>query len=306
MEWTPVVIEALKCPSCGAPAPLGGWPLAPCSFCGSTRATGGLDPGSHAPRGAPRIDIGGRRYALLGLLARGERSDVFLGKRDARLTEMVVIKLLRDREDAASLAAEWRAIEALERSEVRGAEYFTGLLPQRVAHGLASTSRGARPGSVFRWRSGFQHTLEDVRAAHPRGVDPRTGVWIWKRTLELLGWVHRSGWLHGNLLPAHVLVHPRDHGVVFTGWSHAERASDPSTDLRMTARSLIHVLGGDPVRGTLPLSVPEPLSVLLSRHADPDARGRSEDAWDLLERVGDAGREAYGPPAYHRLDMPGW
>ena len=304
MEGSPVVIQALKCPSCGAPAPLGGWPLAPCAFCGSTLASDVRDLASHAPEDAPRIDLGGRRYALLGLLARGERSDVFLGKRDARLTEMVVVKLLRDREDEASLAAEWRAIEALERSEIQGAEYFTTLLPQRVAHGLASTRRGARFASVFRWRSGFQHTLEDVRAAHPGGVDPRTGVWIWKRTLELLGWVHRSGWVHGNLLPAHVLVHPRDHGVLFAGWSRATRSADVAPDVAATARSLIHVLGGDPARGTLPLSVPEPLGVLLSRHADPD--DRTEDAWQLLERVGAAGREAYGPPAYHRLDMPGW
>jgi hypothetical protein len=301
-----VVIEALRCPSCGAPAPLGGWPLAPCAFCGSTLAADTKDLASNAPKGAPRIDLGGRRYALLGLLARGERTDVFLGKRDARLTEMVVVKLLRDSEDAASLVTEWRAIEMLERSEIQGAEYFTTLLPQRVSHGRARTSLGVRLGSVFRWRSGFQHNLEDVRAAHPRGVDPRTGVWIWKRALELLGWVHRSRWVHGNLLPAHVLVHPRDHGVVFTGWGRAARSTETGADITAMARSVIHVLGGDPSRATLPFAVPEPLGVLLSQHADPQASDRSEDAWELLERVGAAGRAAYGPPAYHRLEMPGW
>ncbi|MBI3722437.1 zinc ribbon domain-containing protein [bacterium] len=339
-------IEVLKCPSCAAPVPPEARGLVACSYCGSTlsgmpESTPG--PGADVPdlaaerwndRGLPRVGVAGRLYVLLGKLGEGDGSDVFLARRDALLTEMVVLKVARALADQDLLDREWSALEALSRSEAKGSDYFSGLLPQRVGHGPLARADGlARKASVFRWRSGFQHTLEDVRAAFPDGVDPRTAVWMWKRVLELLGWVHASGWAHGAVLPRHVLVHPRDHGIVLCGWSSAARAdarepvaalsararpfytdelwagAPPSRagDIAMSARSMIHVMGGDPVRGTLPLAVPEPLGVLLATCADPsEPRSVIDDTWELLERVAAAARAAFGEPKFQAFKMPGW
>lgn len=68
------------------------------------------------------------------------------------------------------------------------------------------------------------HALEDVRRAYPNGVDPRASVWIWKRLLELLGWVHRAGYTHGAVIPHHLILHAKDHGVVLAGWSSVVRS----------------------------------------------------------------------------------
>jgi hypothetical protein len=341
-------IEVHKCPSCAAPVPPGTSPLVACAYCGSTLSNvpaatwsspkGPLPPDPAAERwddhALPRLGVAGRLYVLLGLLGRGESCDVFLARRDSRLTEMVVIKVLRALSDRDLLEREWRTLEALSKSDAKGSDYFATLLPQRVGHGPVATPDGlARKASVFRWRSGFQHTLEEVFDAHPHGIDPRTAVWMWKRVLELLGWVHKSGWIHGAILPQHVLVHPRDHGVVLAGWSCASRAGtsdrlpatsaaarafypedawssgtvSPAIDIAMTARCFIRALGGDPARGTLPLSVPEPLGVLLATHADPsESADRTDDAWTLLERVGEAGKLVYGEPRHHPFVMPGW
>ena len=320
-------MEVLKCPNCGGPLPIeaaGG--TVTCAYCnhvvtGVPAAAWGtgsvLDTGTGDPSDArrPRAWVGAHRYVILGRLARGTASDVFLARRDARLTEQVVIHIVRAIADGETLARAWRTLEALHESSTQGAEYFTLLLPQPVALGpLTRDGRDPRPAAVYRWRSGFVHTLADVARAYPDGVDPRAAVWMWRRALEVLGWGHRSGYAHGAVLPEHLLVHPRDHGVVLVGWSHAERHAErhggasratPAADITAATRTLVGVLGGDPERATLPTAVPGPLADLLVTHADPGARqGRTDDAWELMERVASAARTAYGPPTYLPFTMP--
>jgi hypothetical protein len=279
-----------------------------------------------------RIELAGQRFAVLGRLAQGESTEVFLARTDRRLSERVVLKVLRAPGDADLLTREWTALEALHQSDAQGAPYFTLLLPQPVAHGLATLADGGTSlATAFRWRSGFVHTLDDVCRVYPRGVEPKVGVWLWKRLLELLGWVHRAGFAHGALVPRHLLVHPKDHGVVLCGWSCARRwgLGDPlparvaearecypealwqggpstvETDLAMAARCVIRALGGEAGRGEPPRSTPEPLARLLRAHARLEV-GRAADAWELKEQVVAAAREALGHTGYQPLHMPGW
>lgn len=258
---------------------------------------------------------------------------MFLARRDSRLTELVVLKVARALSDADLVAREFEVISELHGSEAQGAEHFSRLLPQPVMQGPVKDLQGVpRPAAVYRWRSGFQHTFVDVLAEYSGGVDPRAAVWMWKRTLELLGFVHRGGFVHGAVLPAHLLVHPRDHGVVLVGWSSAQRTSpsrplvatsasarafypealwsggapSPTTDLAMSARSMAYVLGGDPATGKVPRGVPQPLAELVQLQSDPDHPRAAHDAWLLKERVDAAAREAFGPPRYVHFTLPGW
>jgi hypothetical protein len=282
----------------------------------------------------PRVVVAGRRFVVIGRLGKGDGSDAFLGRTDARLTEMVVLKVARALEDGDLLAREWRTLEALSESRAQGSEYFTQLLPQQVLRGTSETPDGLkRTASVFRWRSGFIHTFEDIARVYTGGIDGQTAVWLWKRTLELLGWIHQSGYVHGAVLPQHLLVHPRDHGVVLVGWSCAtslhgrdrlpavsaassayypdhlwsELRPDPRADLVMSARCLIRALGGDPSRGSVPGFVPARLAELISTTAAPPSwAGLTDDAWELKERVSAAAHEGFGSPKYHPFRMPGW
>lgn len=339
-------MEVLSCPHCGAPLPARALrEVLECAYCGRAIVPGasarwadlagdaGSPDGPYLGDGAERVRVGGRRFVVLGRVAEGDGCDVFFGRSDARLTELVLLKVARTRDAEAHLTRGWRALERLHESEAQGADFFATLLPQLVSFGPIK-DRDGRLCAVFRWRSGFVHTFDDVLAQHPGGVDGRAAVWLWKRTLELLGWVHRSGWVHGAVLPAHLLVHARDHGVVLAGWSAAtpnaptprerlavcsatQRDMYPDaawegappttrTDLTMAARSVLKVLGGDVARGAVPPSVPAPLAALLDAYLDERATARTDDAWALKEQVSAAGRAAYGPPRFHRLHMPGW
>jgi hypothetical protein len=269
------------------------------------------------------LRVAGANYELLGRLAQGESTDVFLARRARRVTEWVVIKVLRSMRDEDLVEREWKALSALRRSDVEPGAKFLRRLPEPVGKGTFLDPDGnKRMASVFRWKSGFLPTLADVQTAYPAGVEPRAVVWIWRRILDMLGWVHRSGWVHGAVLFPHVLLHPRDHGALLVGWSCASPvagheplvARNPTyqwcypqnlwngggasqaTDLAMTARCMAALLGQG--------AVPGPLADLVQACVDPP--GVSDDAWELASRVLDVAQVVFGPPKYHRFSVPGW
>lgn len=278
-----------------------------------------------------RIWVRGHRYAILGRLAQGESTDVFVARRDGRLTEKVLLKVLRSHEDEGLLDNEQRVLEALEKSHAQGASYFSSMIPQRVDSGQGRLGlrgdQGQRRVVVFRWRSGFVHSMNDVFATHKSGILAESSVWMWKRMLETLGWVHKSGYVHGAILPQHTLVHSRDHGVAFVGWTTAVpignrllavnpeyrqyypdevfdggRANE-RTDITMSARILLKALGGSMVQA--PSNVPRPLGELLEGHARGD-KFLPNDAWAVRDALDQTAGRVFGPPKFIPFSMPGW
>lgn len=279
---------------------------------------GALDDYLNETAAAAPIAIAGVRYALQGRLATGHSTEAWLGQRAARLGERVVIKVLRHAEDEPLLANEQHVLRVLSRSSERGSEFFSTLLPQRVAYGRCEPSDGAPTlAAVLREPIGFSHTLSGLRRALPDGIDARHSIWIWRRALELLSWVHSSGTVHGAVLPEHLLINTQDHGARLVGWScagpvgsalRAASAADlslypdaalaggrlsPRTDLTMLARSL---------RATFdsPL-LPAPLDQLLQREASGQG---GEDAWALAEEVSTVARECFGASKFVALLLP--
>lgn len=276
----------------------------------------------------PRLWLGGHRYALIGRLARGEASDVFFARRDEAMSARVLVKILRARGCTDLFEREETVLEALARSTAQGAPHFTRLVPERVAFGSARLGAnglgGDRMVAVRRWRVGFVHTLDDVRRVHGDGIEPAHAVWIWKRVLESLGFIHAAGFVHGAVLPAHLLVNAHDHGVVLSGFSRAVRSGEKlpavskdqkafypddvwsgapvnvRTDLAMSARAMLFLLGGDPLRATS--RVPAPFARLLETTA---VTPWASDAWALVEDASNVARDVFGPPKFVPFDMPG-
>lgn len=309
-------LRPLDCPKCGAPLPPEsiGASCTTCPFCDATlaaernvvwaaayrRALAELD---RAARVSPLVQVGDVPYVLEGRLARGARCDVLLARRARTPSERVVIKALRDGAPE-SISHEHRVLELLHASDAPGAAHFTTRLPQVVARGaLRAKGEPERPALVVRFASGFVHTLRDVRQAHGDALDPRHAIWIARRALELLGFVHASGVAHGAIEARHMLLHARDHGVLVVGWSRATIGCDRALregDVSATARAIVELLGGDPRTGRSPARVPGPIAAVLhARVTSP-----SGDAWALERALSAAAREVFGPPAYVTLSMP--
>jgi hypothetical protein len=175
-----------------------------------------------------------------------------------------------------------------------------------------------RPAIVTRWAHGYPTTLAGLPP-----LDAAASVWVWRRVLEALAFVHASGLVHGAITPAHVLVEAGEHGARLVGFGNAGapgtpiggidpryRALYPDTlqreglsvrdDLRMSARALAAAMGGNPTTGEV--AAPEPYAAVLHAVATfgrtPQGDG---DAWSIRERLDAVGRAAFGAPRFRPL-----
>ncbi len=336
--------HALICPQCKAPlTPHRFAKQATCAYCGtvvqldddfvSTKVFREAylqwnSPASYAFAATTSIDD--RHWAVEDCIANGETSDVYTGRLARWPTELVLIKVLRDSKDQTRFDQEWKTLEFLQKSEAKGAETFTRLIPQPVAHGFATN--GAFAGSkvsIFRWASGFHHTFEEVHKAYPQSIPPRTSIWVWRRILEVLSFIHASGVAHGAVLPEHLLVQENEHGVRMVGYGHAGRLTEKleiiqdrsdsfypqfakslpklsvPLDLVMSARCIIELLGGDPLTAELPTEVP----ALLAGQIQKIALAKPDDlmtttAWTIHQELGSIAAQAFGPASFNPIVMP--
>ena len=242
----------------------------------------------------------------------------------------MILKILRDRKDIDRFDNEWDVLETLHKSDTTGADSFTMLIPQPVAHGdISSGMYAGKRVSIFRWISGFYHTFDAVIQAYQQGIPTRASIWIWRRILEVLSFIHTSGMVHGAVLPSHLLIQEMEHGVRLVGYDcsghigeklrnayqtfesfYPQSAQSRLTlttqlDLTMSARCIIALLGGDPVTASLNTSVPAPLIRILQRVTRIEHTGKSsEDAWSIREELGDIAKQVYGAPQFIPIVMP--
>ena len=334
--------RALKCPQCTGPLnPSRFARSVVCPFCGTTverdedvvsaasyrRAwTQWNSPAEHGH--AAWFSLGESHWTEGPLLARGEISDVYAARRARWPTERAVVKVLREDRERERFDHEWDVLRQLQRSAAPQAAALLGRLPEPIAHGEAAGAAFAgRRVSIRRWAGGFTHTLEAFQHAFPGGIEPRASVWIWRRILEVLAFLHGEGLVHGAILPCHLLVEDGEHGIRLVGLGCADRpgtslrtvverfaAHYPATvtasrrlsiaaDVAMSARCMAAVLGGEPAQGSVPSRVPAPLATVLREVALSGAAG-PDAAWVLRERLGAVAREVFGPPAFCPLEMP--
>ncbi len=336
--------RAIMCPQCGAP-------LAPhrfarsivCSFCGATvrldESVVSAQKFHQAFRvwNAPEsyqvsswVSIGDSHWALGNCFAHGDIADVYFAQRARFPTELAFLKLLRDRQDQSLFDNEWSALQMLHQSDARGADVFTTLMPQPILHGeVTAGSLAGQRVSIFRWASGFYHTFDAVKQVYPQGVPPRASIWVWRRILEVLSFIHASGMAHGGILPANLLVQENDHGVRLVGYSCAGRFGEKlrtvsrgnkvfypppekswstlsvQLDLVMSARCMVAILGGNPANGSLPATVPAPLAEIIRRIALAEfASAANENAWAIREELGHIAKQIFGPSQFIPIVMP--
>lgn len=163
------------------------------------------------------------------------------------------------------------------------------------------------------------HSLAEVAAAYPGGLDPLDAVWMWRRLLVALGWAHRARLVHCAVFPEHVLIHPGLHGLVLVDWCYAtatgttapvliERHRDryppeipgrrpvtEATDLHLAARCMEHLMGE---------RTPKPLAAFIRGCTLPSEAGRPHDAWRLLAELDELLDRLYGPRTFRPFTMP--
>lgn len=299
MSWV-----ALSCPQCSAPLPrVAIWRAVKCGSCGAliTRNESivtrdsfrqALNRASQGMGTAGDIQCAGVRYQFLELLGTGEISQVYLARRIAAMPFLATIKVSSSPAAGARYAREAEVLREL--------HTISPLLPEVVAEGPVDGDP-SRHALVLPHPNGFWGSLEDLNTRFAQGIDPRHVVWIWRRMLDILRFVHAQGWSHGEVRPEHALVHPEDHGIRLISWGSAQqRASvtDQAKDLSRCARTVLVLVSGASGSGSVPNDVPAGLAKLLTRASEDEAFCRTQEAQGLDDMLRAAAHEAFGPPSF--------
>ncbi|MDQ1812005.1 protein kinase family protein [Massilia sp. CCM 9210] len=305
----------LLCPQCGSPLPRQAlWRIVTCTYCGAdvtrseelVRAADFHEAYLRSRAGESDADIscGGQRYKTIAHLGAGGSATLALAERSGAMPRRVVLKIAHAGAPAGQLAREKAILDQLQDDGLPGAAYFTQRLPQAVAVGSNASADGQqREVLVLRHPTGFWGSLADVRLAYGRAIDARHAVWMWRRVLEVLAYVHAGGWSHGRLAPEHLLVHPADHGVLIIGWSGARRSRhDGGTaqgrDLMQLAWAMRAMLADAPGEPAISRTTPPPLARLLERASLDAAWCAALGAEGMRQAVGGAAKDAFGPARF--------
>lgn len=251
--------------------------------------------------GGRTVTVDGVTYAISERFHEGTHAFAYRGRvRIDNGSAGVMIRLAKTLGDNAYLHNEIRMLDILHRSDVG---YWRNL-----PFMLARFSAGDRVGIIFRYFEGL--TLEALRRdpLHVHGLDQKHAVWVLDRMLGLLGYVHSTGVIHGRISPERARVRPSNHNLFLSGWAGAvykpaitgertvpsgsafeapevgdEKALGPWTDIYSVGKTIIWLLGGDPVTNDMPDTVEPKLRQFLLNMVPKNPKARPHHAWQLYD-----------------------
>jgi len=166
-----------------------------------------------------------REYSTVELVARGDYCDVYRGAIDNKESRPVAIKVVRDAADNDLMENERVMLTKLGSPPGQEDEGHFRFLPKL----LASDMVDGKAVHVLPWYGDYVSVAQVIQA-YPDGLDWRDMVWMFKRTLDALGFVHQNGIIHGAIVPTNLLVHPVTHGIRLIDWGYAVQLPTEDTE----------------------------------------------------------------------------
>lgn len=177
------------------------------------------------------------------------------------------------------------------------------------------------------------YSLEDVRGYYTGGIDTKDMAWMWRRLLNVLGYAHKNGIIHGAVLPSHVLIEPKDHKLALVGWGFSVRDAKanqrrlpamsvsyeswyppevgekaiptPSLDLNMAARCMLYLMGLDPLNDSpAHYNLDPALGQYFAKFLHARPRQRPQDAWDALDEFDRIIESLWGARTFREFTLP--
>ncbi|MBM3261719.1 serine/threonine protein kinase [Candidatus Kaiserbacteria bacterium] len=253
------------------------------------------------PSGGKKIVVDGVTYSIGEVCHVGSHSSCYSGRMSVdHGSAPVIMRLAHAPDENPYLFNEIRMLDILHRQDVG---YW-----RNVPYMLTRFNAGERIGIICRYFEGL--TLAALREdpLHRAGLDQRHMVWVLDRMLGLLGYMHSIGVIHGHIDPDRIRIRPYNHNALLTGWQHAiyrpattgERTAPlggvfeapeigesnlvgPAADIYSLGKTLIWLIGGDPVTNEMPDRVEPKLRQFLLNMVPKNPRARPHDAWQLFK-----------------------
>jgi hypothetical protein len=256
-----------------------------------------------------QVVIGG--YVVTVPFAKGDIADIYEAEHSDGLP--FLLKIVRKPIDNDLMDREAEALKLLRGSGPMG--NFHKYLPNLQARTKAS---GRRVNVFVREEQHF--TLKQIMVLTGGSIeDFRHIVWMGNRALSVLGFVHREGYIHGAVLPDHLLFNPADHGLKLIDWCYScksrngdripalvkdyqdlyapevrlKRLPSPATDIFMLMKTLEFAAN----------SVPKRFRDLIRWCMAGQPASRPHDAWGVQDRWITLAKEEFGPAKFVELKL---
>jgi len=263
-------------------------------------------------------------YRLIGDPIGGDLAELYAAE-PGTPPRRVLLKMPRDPRDSDLLEREAVALRQLPKDGDRRFLPYVPHIVESFRHRDVSTG-AQRQVNVMVALDGFR-SLAEVGRSYADGVDPRDAAWMWRRLLVGLGFAHRAGVLHGAVLPEHVLIHPREHGLILVDWCYSvpgcyastdpsgrvpamvdryadwyppevpgRQTASPATDIFMATRCMTELMGD---------KAPKAMRSFARGCLLPAQNRRPADAWHLLAELDELLERLYGRRRFRPFHLPG-
>lgn len=261
-------------------------------------------------------------YTVQRLFATGDVADIYTTTADGKF---YLLKISRVAGADKMLEVEKTAIANF--LTVADASTYSNYFPLLVESFPVHTGKLQKRVNVFAYDPDFV-SLErgDIHGI----IGPLPGqhlAWIFNRMLTGLAFTHRCGWVHGAMLPCHMLIRASDHAGRLVGWGQAVEIGKPvkslstkwkdhyapevlakkpvtaETDIYMAAKAIIYLSGGDVVRNTMPATVNPKMCKFINGCLLQGQSMRPGNAWDLADEWKAILKIVYGPPKFVPLEI---
>ena len=234
-----------------------------------------------------------------------------------------VLKLGRNVIDNDLVSNEADVLSKIYPSEAKDSKFYR-YLPRL----LYSAQHQGRQVNILPYFEGYV-SLAEILRAYPEGISHLDAIWMFRRLLEGIGFVHEQGFVHGALTLDHVLVHPTGHGAKIIDWSYAVKREEShvkaisttyrgfyppevfrkerakaSLDVYMATRCYVALIRGSLTGLDLPNSMPPKLRDYVRTLTYQEWRERPSNAWTVYEELDQLLRETVGPRSYRKFEMP--
>jgi serine/threonine protein kinase len=269
-----------------------------------------------------------RVYVVGDMVGSGTLADTFASSySDGTKTIDVLLKIARSPKDHDLMAAEKTALVAL--NKVKEAEFrVPKLVESFVVQDATGVKRAANVFEKFPDLVSLEHVMKAVNGP----LDPKDVAWMANRIWACLATTHAAGYIHGAVVPSHVLISPPNHGAILSNWCYSVKENElikavvpkykelaapeifakknvtRSADIFMAAATISLLLGGTlgsmPSSATFPVAVPPEMQRFLRGCMIQAPNRRPDSAWDLQDEWKAMLKKRFGPPKFRDFRVP--
>jgi serine/threonine protein kinase len=260
-------------------------------------------------------------YDIQDLLTSADLSEVYYGVRKED-SEQVIIKVLRNPANKDLFLNEFKTLNYI-RNESPIKEFkIINHIPNIIEHFEINSAGIKKQVTVFKRLVGY-YSLSQVKNKYSNGVDAKTAVWIFNRSMAALMATHQSGYIHGAFTPDHFMIGAEqangqlDHNGILVDFSYSVKRNTKikaivprwkemyptevleklnvnfSTDIYMSAKTILYIAERN---------LPKPIDNFF-RWCTMGVKHRPQNAFEVHEDFKGILKTIYGEPRFHPFSM---